>query len=139
MDWYDQNDWVRINSEEKQLKTLLFTKNGKEYSISLGDVLRGGLRKESYFRNINIGLIKWSDPRIDNGITEEQWKKVQSLQPWIGMTENQLMLVKILLPDNVNESHSSTGITKQYVFRGVDGTEYYYFKNGELISWDSQE
>ncbi|MDP4119332.1 MAG: hypothetical protein Q8873_09150, partial [Bacillota bacterium] len=130
IDWYDANDWTLINEEEKQLKTLIFTYENKEYKISLGDILRGGPVIGSY-----QNPIFWDSPQQIYSLSDDEWYQIQHYSVWIGMTKEKFLLTQVYTPDRVITRYFSYGRRDQYTYvNGLTRTDY-YLKNGILDSW----
>jgi hypothetical protein len=61
-------------------------------------------------------------------------EKILNNQIWLGMTDK--ILIEIIgKPNDINRTIGSFGIHEQWVYNGVNNTEYYYFENGKLKTW----
>ena len=124
--WYDDTDFIQINKDEKRLNKLIIEMNGAEYLIPSKDFINGGLSSSSYPH-----ILK-SKPQ---NIPEANWNRIQNHEMWIGMTAREFLLYKRSLPDAVNTYNYGNGETEQWIYRYSSGTEYYYFENSILTSY----
>lgn len=61
-------------------------------------------------------------------------EKILNRQIWLGMSDK-MLIETIGKPVDINRTVGSFGIHEQWVYGSIQNTEYYYFENGKLKSW----
>lgn len=61
-------------------------------------------------------------------------EKILNRQIWLGMSDK-MLIETIGKPVDINRTVGSFGIHEQWVYVSIQNTEYYYFENGKLKSW----
>ena len=77
-----------------------------------------------YYKYVKVYGVKWAADLVNKN-------------PKIGMTQEMIRLIKGE-PTKINTSHFSSGVHSQWVYRNdlfPSSTEYFYFQNGKLTSW----
>ena len=72
-------------------------------------------------------------------LSESEWRLIDSKYLQVGMSELSLICVKgFVIPGfgTVNETTTSSGISKQYVYEDAfGGRQYIYLSDGKVTSW----
>lgn len=95
-------------------------------------------RQEMKERNAAIEkLSKDAVPKVENYPywPDKVKEAIKNGQFFLGMTVQQVVASFGRLPDDVNSTTGSWGVHDQYIWEEMGGTQYLYFENGILTSW----
>lgn len=127
--WYDEYSYTNLNQYQKSLKNLIILYNGGQFKMPFGDFLR------CRPTDMAFPQIYWEDPQTAFGISNESWYKIQTNQPWVGMPQNEFLLMYGEYPDDVNRFASYSGFLEQWLYKYTYSTYQFYFIDGLLYDW----
>jgi hypothetical protein len=120
-----------------RIKPYYFVRSKNKEGIVLESLL-----KESKNFQAATAQIQKQNLLYDSYVKKYGWKyaiKVLTGEVTIGMTPTMLVDIKGRKPDKINRTTYSFGVLEQWVYEGwKSNSEYYYFENNKLKSWQEQ-
>lgn len=119
IEFFKQGSWMRalVQQDEKY-----FAVGGRGFRLEADQLY---LKYPGKRRTVQIGKTKKSNhQRMCEG------------SYWTGMTETEFLFV-MGEPDKINKTVMAGLVSKQYIYRGYSDSEYFYFRNGVLTSWQN--
>ena len=95
-------------------------------------VSNDSIKKMEEFKKECIAMKEERLSRLLSEYTEEEVRKIESQEIWIGMNTNAAKEM-FGYTSNINRSTGSWGVNEQWVYRKKG--MYLYFQNGKLTSW----
>lgn len=103
-------------------------------SLMVAESVKTSLEDSTSSFPIFIPTIFDCSPQLFYGLSDEEWEKIQMGTIYIGMPKKEFLIINGN-PTDKNTTVGSNGTLEQYIYRDSSSSQYYYFENDILTSY----
>lgn len=131
------DNYIKITLESYDTSNITLNKKGE---LGFGDIefdYNGGKYKmdfDLFYKNYKSKNMRFIEAQSQEIIDPYDWERIQNYEIFIGMRAYYFTMV-MPWPDDIKTYNYGDGETEQWIYKNGDKTEYYYFRDKRLTSY----